>query len=98
MPWCAKALGVFIAAYAFSPIDLIPDFIPILGLVDDAIILPIAIWLAVKMIPPEIMAEHRKSAAIAATKPVSRTAATIIVGLWAATAAATAWILFAIYG
>ena len=61
-PWYAKALVVAIVAYALSPIDLIPDFIPVLGLVDDIILLPFAIVLAVKMIPPDVMAECRARA------------------------------------
>jgi uncharacterized membrane protein YkvA (DUF1232 family) len=89
--WPAKALGVFIAAYALSPIDLIPDFIPVLGLLDDLILLPLGIWLAVRMIPPAIMAEHRQ-AAEAAEKPVSRAAAIVIMSLWIASVVAVAWI------
>lgn len=62
-PWYAKAFVVLIAAYALSPIDLIPDFIPVLGFVDEIILLPFAIMLAVKMIPAEVMAECRARAA-----------------------------------
>jgi uncharacterized membrane protein YkvA (DUF1232 family) len=63
VPWFAKALAVIVAAYALSPIDLIPDFIPILGYLDDIIILPLGILLVVWLIPPAIMAEHRELAA-----------------------------------
>ena len=62
VPWYAKAVAVAVAAYALSPIDLIPDFIPILGQVDDLLIVPAGIFLAVKLIPPEIMSEHRAAA------------------------------------
>ena len=81
-PWYAKALALAIAAYAFSPIDLIPDFIPILGLVDDLILLPLAIVFVLRLIPADVMAESRAVAAAAADRPVSRTAAVLIVLVW----------------
>src|SRR5512147_1818535 len=62
-PWYAKALIFFVVAHTFSPIDLIPDFIPILGYLDDLIITPGGIWLAVRLIPPEVLAEARATAA-----------------------------------
>lgn len=62
-PWYAKALIFFVVAHTFSPIDLIPDFIPILGYLDDLIITPGGLWLAVKLIPPEVLEEARKEAA-----------------------------------
>ncbi len=61
-PWYAKALGVFVVAYALSPIDLIPDFIPVLGYVDDVLLLPALIWLAIRLLPPEVAANCRKQA------------------------------------
>lgn len=61
-PVYAKVWVAAVVAYAISPIDLIPDFIPVLGYLDDAILLPIGIWLAVKMIPPEVLAECRTKA------------------------------------
>jgi uncharacterized membrane protein YkvA (DUF1232 family) len=73
-PWYAKALAIFVAAYALSPIDLIPDFVPVLGYLDDAILLPVGIWLVVRLIPAHVMAEHRELAAAANDKPVSRAA------------------------
>jgi uncharacterized membrane protein YkvA (DUF1232 family) len=63
--WYAKALAVAVAAYAVSPIDLIPDFIPVLGYLDDVTILPLGVTLVVWLIPPDIMAEHRELAAAA---------------------------------
>src|SRR5262245_44473086 len=75
VPWYAKALGAAVAAYALSPIDLIPDFVPVLGYLDDLIIVPAGIVLVVRLIPPEIMAQHRAAAAAAAARPVSRGAA-----------------------
>lgn len=90
-PWYAKALALCVAGYALSPIDLIPDFIPVLGYLDDAIIVPLGIVAVVKMIPPEVMAEHRAAAAVAAERPVSRTAAVVIAGIWGASVALVAW-------
>ena len=82
-----------VAAYALSPIDLIPDFIPVLGYLDDLLIVPIGILLAVKMIPPEIMAEHR-AAATAQTMPMSRAGAVAIVTIWTALAIAAGWLAY----
>lgn len=62
-PWYAKALIFFVVAHTFSPIDLIPDFIPVLGYLDDLIIVPGGLWLAVRLIPPEVLAEARATAA-----------------------------------
>ena len=81
-PWLAKVLALMIAAYAVSPIDLIPDFIPVLGYLDDLVIVPLGIFLVVRLIPSELMAEHREAAAAASEHPVSRFAASLIVGLW----------------
>jgi uncharacterized membrane protein YkvA (DUF1232 family) len=91
VPWYAKAFALLIAAYALSPIDLIPDFVPILGYLDEVILLPPAILLAVKLVPPELMAEHRAAAAKAERKPVSRAGATMVVALWLLAAAALVW-------
>ena len=62
LPWYAKVLAAAVMAYALSPIDLIPDFIPILGLLDDLILLPLGIALLIKLIPPEVMEECREQA------------------------------------
>jgi len=94
VPWYAKALAFCIAGYALSPIDLIPDFVPILGYVDDVIIVPLGILAVVKLIPPEIMAEHRALAAAAQDRPVSRTAAMVIGIVWAACIALTGWLCY----
>jgi uncharacterized membrane protein YkvA (DUF1232 family) len=82
VPWLAKALGIAVAAYAFSPIDLIPDFIPVVGYLDELIILPLGIALAVRLIPPEVLAEHRARAEAAQERPVSFAAAAAIVVVW----------------
>jgi uncharacterized membrane protein YkvA (DUF1232 family) len=83
VPWYAKVLAVAVAGYALSPIDLIPDFIPVLGYLDDIIIVPLGIMLVVRLIPPKIMAEHRELAAAAQERPVSRIAAIVIASIWA---------------
>ncbi len=62
-PWYAKAWAALVLAYAFSPIDLIPDFIPVLGSLDDLLLVPLGVWLAVRMIPPGVMADARARAA-----------------------------------
>ncbi len=93
-PWYAKALGVFVVAYALSPIDLIPDFIPVLGYVDDVLLLPGLIWLTIKLLPPDVLAECRVQAddwmQTKGAKPTSRVGAVLIVLLWLAVGA-TAW-------
>jgi uncharacterized membrane protein YkvA (DUF1232 family) len=63
VPWYAKALVIVVTGYALSPIDLIPDFVPVLGYLDDVILVPLGILLVIRLIPPEIMAEHRDLAA-----------------------------------
>jgi uncharacterized membrane protein YkvA (DUF1232 family) len=90
VPWHAKAFAAVLVAYALSPIDLIPDFIPVLGYLDELVLLPIGVLLAVKMIPAEILAEHRERARLAVQRPTSRVGAAIIVTVWlvAATIAA----------
>ena len=83
-PWYAKLFVAGVVAYAFSPIDLIPDFIPVLGYLDDLILIPLGIAVAIKLIPPEVLSECRARAAEAAAsgKPVSRVAAAVIIGIW----------------
>ena len=84
VPWYARAVAACVVAYAFSPIDLIPDPIPILGYVDDLILIPLGIKLALLMIPAEVMAESRVKAQeiIRRGKPVNRAAAVVIVVIW----------------
>lgn len=82
VPLPARLFGLVVAAYALSPIDLIPDFIPVLGLLDDAILIPLGVWLFLKMVPLDIYARHRAAAEDASHRPVSRVAAAIIALLW----------------
>lgn len=93
-PLAAKLLALAVAAYALSPIDLIPDFIPVLGYLDDVIIVPLGVLLAVRLIPAPLMAEFRAAAAARARRPVSRAAAAMFVLAWIAGAAALAWRLW----
>jgi uncharacterized membrane protein YkvA (DUF1232 family) len=92
VPWYAKAVAAAVAAYALSPIDLIPDFVPILGYLDDLVIVPLGIYLAVRLIPPEIMAEHRRAAAGA--PPASQAGAIGIIIVWIAGAAFLIWLFW----
>ena len=84
-PWYAKALGVFVVAYALSPIDLIPDFIPVLGYVDDVLLPPGLIWVAIRLVPPDVLGECRGQAdewmQTKGSKPSSRIGAVLIVAL-----------------
>ena len=82
-PWYAKALVFFVVAHTFSPIDLIPDFIPILGYLDDLIITPGGIWLAVRLISPEVLEEARAKAAIRdVDRSVGKVGAVLIILVW----------------
>ena len=92
VPWYAKALAVAVAAYALSPIDLIPDFIPIIGYLDDLVIVPLGIWLVVSLIPDEVMAECRAKADEIGQRPVSRAGMIAIITVWIAAAAILGWI------
>jgi len=94
VPWYAKGLAVAVAAYALSPIDLIPDFIPVVGLLDDIIIVPLGVMLVVWLVPPGIIAEHREMAAAAQDRPISHTAAIIIVCVWFASIALVGWLAY----
>ncbi|PKB19257.1 uncharacterized protein DUF1232 [Novosphingobium kunmingense] len=91
VPVPAKALALVVAAYAFSPIDLIPDFIPVLGLVDDLLIVPLGIWLAIRLIPPALFADLRARAARMAQRPVSRGGALAVAIVWLGICLAAAW-------
>ena len=94
VPWYAKAAAAAIAAYALSPIDLIPDFIPVLGYLDEVILLPVAISLVIKMIPDPLMTEFREEAQRRFERPTSRVAAAAIIALWIAAAGFLLWALW----
>ena len=85
MPWYAKLFAALVVGYAFSPIDLIPDPIPVLGYLDDLILVPLGVALAVRMIPEDVLSESRQKAremVERGERPVSRAAAAVIVVLW----------------
>jgi uncharacterized membrane protein YkvA (DUF1232 family) len=84
VPWYAKAVAAFVVAHTFSPIDLIPDFIPVLGYLDDIIITPLGIYIALKMIPPQVMAEARAAASLADKQGriQSRAGIAIVLTIW----------------
>ena len=94
VPWYAKALALAVAAYAASPIDLIPDFVPVLGYLDDLIIVPLGIALVIRLIPAEVMQKHRVEASLAQERPVSRAAAIVIVLVWIASGMLIGWWLY----
>lgn len=92
-PWPLRLLALGIAAYALSPIDLIPDFIPLLGYLDDLVIVPLGLLLVLRRVPAEVLDDARQRAAAAATRPVSRAMAAIIVVVWIASLTALgAWL------
>ncbi len=93
-PWYAKALAICIVAYAFSPIDLIPDPIPVLGYLDDLILLPLGIVLVLRLIPDDVMAESRIRAAQSNNKAASWIAAVLIVCVWLTVAILTVWLIW----
>jgi uncharacterized membrane protein YkvA (DUF1232 family) len=96
MPWYAKILAVMVAAYALSPVDLIPDFVPVIGYLDDLIILPLGIWLVVSLVPDEIMVEYRAKADEAVGRPSSgRAGLAAIILLWIIGALTLGWIGYA---
>ena len=84
VPWYARVFAGFVVALAFSPIDLIPDVIPVLGYLDDLVLVPLGIILVIKMIPPAVLAECREKAEAAMDqgKPTSKIAAIVIVTIW----------------
>src|SRR5712672_1847437 len=94
VPWYVKFLAIAVAGYALSPIDLIPDFIPVIGYLDDLIIVPLGIWLVVWLIPGEVMAECRAKASEAGQRPVSRAGMAAIVLIWIAGALALGWFAY----
>jgi uncharacterized membrane protein YkvA (DUF1232 family) len=91
VPWYARAFAAVVVGYAFSPIDLIPDPIPVLGYLDDLVIVPLGIALAIRMVPPLVLAECREEARGAKDRPVSRAAAVVVVAVWVALAALAVW-------
>lgn len=91
LPWPVRLLAMAVAAYAFSPIDLIPDVIPVLGLLDDLLLIPLGVALVVKLTPAHVLADARQRAEATADTPVSRVAAVVIAPVWIALLALAWW-------
>jgi uncharacterized membrane protein YkvA (DUF1232 family) len=85
--WYARIFAAVVVGYAFSPIDLIPDVVPVLGYLDDLILIPLGVALAIKMIPPHVLAECREKARDAKDRPVNKVAAVVVIIVWIALAA-----------
>jgi uncharacterized membrane protein YkvA (DUF1232 family) len=90
-PLIAKAVALCVVAYALSPIDLIPDFVPVVGYLDDLVVVPAGILIAIRLIPPELMAEFRNAAATSGRWPLQRAGAAFVVAVWLAVAVAATW-------
>ncbi len=98
-PWYAKVVAALVVAYAFSPIDLIPDPIPVLGYLDDLVLIPLGAALAMRLIPPDVMADARAKAEdlLRAGKPVSRGGVVIIAVIWIALAGLAVWLIVRLF-
>ncbi|WP_295555340.1 DUF1232 domain-containing protein [uncultured Hyphomicrobium sp.] len=92
--WAVRAFAVLVAAYVLSPIDLIPDFIPVIGFLDELILLPLLVAVIVRFVDPAVMAELRAEAARRAERPTSLLGAAIIVGVWTILAGLAVWVLW----
>jgi uncharacterized membrane protein YkvA (DUF1232 family) len=99
VPWYARIFAACVVGYAFSPIDLIPDPIPILGYLDDLILVPLGIKLAIKMIPANVMAESKEKAKemIGQPNPVNRVAVVVIVAIWLVLAALAIALMYRVF-
>jgi uncharacterized membrane protein YkvA (DUF1232 family) len=93
VPWYARVFAALVVGYAFSPIDLIPDAIPVLGYLDDLLVVPLGIALAIRMIPPHVLAECREEARNAKDRPVNKVAAVVVVAIWIALAVSAVWLV-----
>jgi uncharacterized membrane protein YkvA (DUF1232 family) len=95
VPWYARLFVGVVVAYALSPIDLIPDFVPILGYLDDLILVPLGIALALRMVPPLVLDDCRARAGteLGAGRPASRAAMLAIMGIWLVSIALVAWLV-----
>lgn len=93
-PLVAKIVAALVAAYALSPVDLIPDFIPILGYLDDLLLVPLGVWWAIRLIPPVLMAEFRLQATNIYRRPTSRLGLGLVVAIWIGLAGLLTWWLW----
>jgi uncharacterized membrane protein YkvA (DUF1232 family) len=94
VPWYARVLGALIVAYALSPIDLIPDFIPVIGYLDDLVLVPLGLMLMLRLIPADVLAEHRAAAARIVERPVSYAGAAVVILVWLAALALAAFFVY----
>jgi uncharacterized membrane protein YkvA (DUF1232 family) len=94
VPWFVKAFAVLVGAYVLSPIDLIPDFIPVIGFIDEILLLPLMVGLAVRFVDPEVMAELRAEAGRLAERPRSALGAALIVVVWISAGMLVAWLVW----
>ena len=92
-PWYARALAVLVTAYALSPVDLVPDFIPVLGYLDDLVLIPAGIALTLKLIPAEVMADARLKAEASLAKPATWWMTALIILVWISLLALIAWLV-----
>ena len=93
-PLAAKLLAAAVAAYAFSPIDLIPDFIPVLGILDDLVLVPLGVWAVIRILPKPLIEEFRVRASAMAEKPISKGGAIFVMFVWLACLAAAGILLW----
>src|SRR5450759_401418 len=94
-PWYAKALALLVVGYALSPIDLIPDFIPVLGYLDDLILIPLGLMLVIRLIPADVLSECRQKSEeiVGRATRAGKIAAVVIVTIWLLTAALVVWLI-----
>ena len=95
-PWYARLLAGVVVTYALSPIDLIPDFVPVLGYLDDLVLLPLGVLLAVRLVPTPLMQEYRSAAAKLNDRPTSKAGLALIIAIWLLLAGLTLWWLAAV--
>jgi uncharacterized membrane protein YkvA (DUF1232 family) len=95
VPWYAKGLALLVVGYALSPIDLIPDFIPVLGYLDDLVLIPLGIMLVIRMIPEEVLAECRRQSEeiVGWATRLAKIAAAVIIAVWVLSAALVVWLI-----
>lgn len=96
VPWYAKALALVVVGYALSPIDLIPDFIPVLGYLDDLVLIPLGVLLVIRLVPADVVVECRARAEVGLRKAAraGKIAAAVVVAVWLLTAALIAWLIW----
>lgn len=97
-PWYVRAFALLVVAYALSPIDLIPDFVPVLGYLDDLLLVPLGLWLALRLVPPEVLRDARERAAEQGRGGRSGWGAALVLLIWLAALGLAAWRWWARWG